>query len=302
MLYSLIIPHHNSSNLLERLLNTVKNINDMQIIVVDDNSSEAEIKQLKKLKLQYKFDLLFNKGKTAGGARNTGINYAKGDWLIFADADDYFTNDFPILLNNVFIYSDSDILYFDVSSSISETGQRANRDKHIKRLFLLWSKYNNENYMRCKYLVPWGKIYKKEFLLSHNIRFDECIAGNDMCFSVRSGIEASKISIIEKELYVCTVSSGSITTTLSKDRHESKFQATLRTNDYLKKHGYKKYQISILYFIAGAKQFGIKYLLHVLNECRKHRSNLFIGVSKILHIKEVLEDRQNPKFIKNENL
>lgn len=55
-----------------------------------------------------------------------------------------------------------------------------------------------------------------------------------MWFAVRSGVEAKHISIIEKEIYVCTISTGSITTTLSQDRHEAKFQATLKTNDYLK--------------------------------------------------------------------
>lgn len=298
MLFSLIIPHHNSSILLERLLKSVNVINDMQIIVVDDNSNNTEIEQLKKLKYKYKFDLLYNKGKTAGGARNTGIEYAQGKWLIFADADDYFTTNLPNLLDYVLTYPTSDIIFFDVTSVISETGERANRDKHIKQLFSLWNESHDDRYMRCKYLVPWGKIYKKDFILSNNIKFEECIAGNDMWFAVQSGVKAKNITIIEKELYVCTISTGSITTTLSKDRHEAKFQATLKTNDYLKKHGYKRFQISILYFIAGAMQFGFKYLLHVLNECRIHHSNLFIGTRKLFHIKEVLEDRQNPKFIK----
>lgn len=298
MQFSLIIPHHNSSSSLERLLQSVNNIHNMEIIIVDDNSNKDELKKLEYLKLEYKFILLLNEGKTAGGARNTGIKYAHGKWLIFADADDYFTQDLPELLNYVNIYPDSDIIYFDVTSSISETGERANRDKHIKQLFTLWRSNLDERYMRCKYLVPWGKIYKKDFILSNDIKFDECIAGNDMWFAVRSGVEAKHISIIEKEIYVCTISTGSITTTLSQDRHEAKFQATLKTNDYLKKHKYNKFQISVLYFIAGALQFGFKYLLHVLNECRIHRSNLFIGTRKLLHIKEVLEDRQNPKFIK----
>lgn len=82
--------------------------------------------------------------------------------------------------------------------------------------------------MRCSYLVPWGKMYRRKFIEENNIRFEERTAGNDMWFALRSGVEASSVEIDSRELYVCTVSSGTITTTLSIDRHEAKFQATLK--------------------------------------------------------------------------
>ena len=34
--------------------------------------------------------ILLKENRTAGGARNEGIKIAKGKWVIFADADDYF--------------------------------------------------------------------------------------------------------------------------------------------------------------------------------------------------------------------
>lgn len=80
--YTLIIPHHNSSNLLNRLLKSVSIKLNMQIIVVDDNSTEKEYKLVQDLQQIYIFELYKNEGKTAGGARNTGIKYAKGQWLI----------------------------------------------------------------------------------------------------------------------------------------------------------------------------------------------------------------------------
>ena len=298
MKVSIIIPHHNSSSLLRRLLKSIPISLNAQIIVVDDNSKEDEYKSVENLRSEFDFDLYKNEGRTAGGARNTGLKYAIGDWLIFADADDFFTESlFSLVVSHA--ESDADVIFFNINSQVSETGKRAHRDAHIKSLIIKYNTTSDERYLRCMYLVPWGKMYRRSFVDEKGIQYEERIAGNDMWFAVRTGVEANKIEIDERELYVCTVSEGSITTTVSKERHEAKLQATLKTNNYLRTHGCGKFQVSVLYFIAKAKQFGMEYLIHVLNECRKNRSNLFIGFGKILHYKKVLEDRQNPTYSKN---
>lgn len=300
MNYTLIIPHRNSSILLERLLKSVGIHDGFQTIVVDDNSTPEEFVSLARLQRRFSFELYKNEGKYAGGARNTGTKYAKGKWLIYADADDYFADGLWHLLESLH-GSEADVVFFNVSSVVSETGAKANRDHHIKWLFKKWADTKDENYFRCMYLVPWGKVYSRLFVEKHNIRFDETIAGNDMMFAVRCGVEAKRISVIDEVFYVCTVSAGSITTVVSRDRHEAKFQATLSTNDYLRDNGLSKYQVSVLFFIAKSFQFGNAYFLHIIKECIKHRSNLLIGTSKILHYRQVLEDRQNPQFSKKKN-
>lgn len=297
MKLSIIIPHHNSSLLLKRLLRSIPVSLNAQIVVVDDDSKEDEYKSVEKLRCEFDFELYKNEGRTAGGARNTGLKHAVGDWLIFADADDFFTKDmFSLVVSHT--ESCADVIFFNVNSQVNETGECASRDEHVKSLIMKYKLVGDEHYLRCMYLVPWGKMYRRSFVEEKGIRYEERIAGNDMWFAVRTGVEADKIEMDERELYVCTVSEGSITTTVSKERHEAKLQATLRTNNYLRTHGLGKYQVSVLFFIAKAKQFGMRYLFHVLNECRMNRSNLFVGFGKILHYKKVLEDRQNPTYSK----
>jgi len=295
--YSLIIPHRNSAMLLRILLDSVDRNLDVQIIVVDDNSTDMEFKAVEHLREEYAFELYKNEGSTAGGARNTGMKYAKGRWIIFADADDYFTCDMYRLLE-VHSESNADIVFFNVGSRIRENGGKANRDRYIKRLFQQWETRRNDLIFRCRYIAPWGKIYKRSFIEKNSIRFEECISGNDMLFSVRTGIEADKVEIDTHELYICTASAACITALVGKERHEAKLQATLRTNNYLRKHGCRRYQISVLYFIARAHIYGLRYMLHVLNECLKNKSNLMIGIGKIVSYKKVLEDRLDPASFK----
>lgn len=291
---SLLIPHKNSSKLLHRLIQSCLNVK-MQIIVVDDGSCEDEYKAVEQLRDKYSFELYNNEGKYAGGARNTALKYAKGEWILFADADDYFTPLFAPLIEK-HQDSDCDIVFFNISSCISNTGEKAFRDEHIKSIAKKYVDSGDDNYLRCCYTAPWGKLYKRSLINTHNILFDEVIAANDMMFSIKCGLAATKIAYDENELYCNTVSKGSITTTVSKDRFESKLNVTLRVNDLLRQYGKGKYQVSVLYFIGKSSQFGINYTLHVLTECIKHRSNFFIGIKKLIHYKKVLRDRQNSSF------
>ena len=295
--YSIIIPHKNSSKLLERLIISCLVVKDynIQIIVIDDHSNSNELECLNTLQKKYFFELYINTGVGAGAARNTGLKHVKGKWTIFADSDDFFCESLPNLCSK-YINNDSDIIYFNVTSLYSDSLERAYRDMHIKNIINKYIQFKEEGYLRCCYTAPWGKFINTNYLIKNNFSFEEIIAGNDMMFSVLTGIKANKICCDNTELYCNTVSAGSITTTLSKDRFNSRFHATLRVNNILRKEKFHKHQISILYFVAKSYQFGFKYFINVISHCIKNRSNPFIGLKKILHYKSVVKDRQNPQY------
>lgn len=297
--FTIIIPHKNSSKLLLRLLNTIPDTSNYQVIVVDDNSSYEEFINLQNILNKKKIELFKNEGIGAGGARNTGLKYAKGTWVLFADADDFYL---PSLnrLTETYKNSNADIVYFRVTSCYSDNMQPAYRDQHINILFELYSKNKDENLMRCRFTPPWGKMIRKELIDKEKIYFEECSAGNDNWFSVNTGVKASKIQIIQETIYCVTVSSGSITTTLSKDKFNSRLYSTLRTNKFLREQGMSKYQLSILYYLGKAHIFGLKYALKVFLDCIKNGANPFIGITKLTQVKKYISIRENKKVLKKE--
>ena len=116
--YSIIIPHKNTPNYLLRCLDSIPLRDDVQVIVVDDNSNPEKVDfdhfpQWKGKHYEY---YLTKEGRGAGFARNIGLEHAVGKWLLFADADDFFAVDFCIFSYNfiTFCYgsfvSDSDFL------------------------------------------------------------------------------------------------------------------------------------------------------------------------------------------------
>ena len=83
--YSIIIPHKNIPDLLQRCLNSIPRRTDIQIIVVDDNSDPKKVDFEHFPGVGEKcVEVYFTKeGKGAGYARNMGLKYAKGKWLLF---------------------------------------------------------------------------------------------------------------------------------------------------------------------------------------------------------------------------
>lgn len=295
--YSIIVPHHNSAKLVDRLLESIPMNGRFQVIVVDDNSSPDEYKAVAELQSKYSFELFTNEGKTAGGARNTGVKYAKADWLLFADADDYYEPGIEALVDK-YKDSDYDIVYFNVTSRYTETGEVAYRNQHVQSIAKKAMESGDFDYLRLCHTVPWGKLIRRSVVTANNIMFDEVPAGNDMWFAVNVGLNAPKVCYDENALYCITVTGNSITTTLTRDKFESRLQVTLRVNDLLREKDKKPFRISILYFVGSSHQFGIKYFFHVLGECIKHKSDFTIGMEKMLHIGSVMKNRQNTSVSK----
>ena len=88
-LYSIIIPHYDIPDLLMRCLKSIPVSEDIQVIVVDDNSPDADtyLERYPELSRPYLEFTRTTKGGGAGYARNVGLDHAKGKWLLFADSD-----------------------------------------------------------------------------------------------------------------------------------------------------------------------------------------------------------------------
>lgn len=120
----------------------------------------------------------------AGGARNIGIDNAHGKWLIFADADDFFTPQaFDIFYSH--LDDEADLIYFKSDSVYDDTLEPSDRN-------VLFNGYIDdyvsgklsEMGVRLSYLVPWGKMVRKDLVLQNSIRFDEVLAANDVYFQL----------------------------------------------------------------------------------------------------------------------
>ena len=76
--FSIIIPHKNIPSLLRRCINSIPNRSDLEIIVVDDNSDDNVVDDLKTINHENLQIIYTTENKGAGFARNVGLAHSSG--------------------------------------------------------------------------------------------------------------------------------------------------------------------------------------------------------------------------------
>lgn len=212
-LISIIIPHYDIPGLLVRCLISIPVSEDIQVIVVDDHSPNADtyLEKYPELSRPYLEFIRTYKNGGAGYARNVGLDHAKGKWLLFADADDFFIEDMYDIISS-YVDSESDVIYFKKESVLSDnTVKKIVRDASIDRIIDRYLSDGDEWPLRFKFCPPWGKMIKRNLIDKYNIRFDEVRYSNDVYFSLLVGYYAGTIELVNRVLYVLTSRPDSLT-------------------------------------------------------------------------------------------
>ena len=224
--YSIIIPHKNTPNLLSRCVASIPKRDDLQIVIVDDNSDPSIVDfDNFPIKNDERTVIIFDKsGKGAGRARNIGMENATGEKFIFADADDFFNYCFNEVLDE---YKDdeSDIIFFNASSCNSITYvNRPNRVEVRNEMFECYEKNPRlyEYYLRYEVGAPWSKIIRKDLITNNNVTFEEVTINNDTKFSYLTGHNAKKVKVDQRAIYCATFSPSSISYTMNDEKYLSR--------------------------------------------------------------------------------
>lgn len=114
---SVIIPLYNKKDSIERAIQTVleQSFKNIELIIVDDGSTDESLSIVNE---QYsdneKVIIIQQNNGGPSTARNTGVRNAKGEWIVFLDADDELTEGaLQMMMNEVMNYPDADIIDFN---------------------------------------------------------------------------------------------------------------------------------------------------------------------------------------------
>ncbi len=204
--YSVVIPYFNSEGTLTRLLDSIPKRADIQVIVVDDLSDDGSFKSISSIcKYAHVTFVQLTSKRYAGGARNEGLGIATGRWVLFADADDYFTPDAFGVLDG-FLDATDDVLIFKANAVIDQTSQRSKRNDKNLRFHRIGGILG-----ALGIVTPWAKLYRRQFLDANLLKFSEVVAANDVFFSRSVALAAKRIQFIDSIVYTVTDSEGSLT-------------------------------------------------------------------------------------------
>lgn len=294
--YSVIIPHYNYGKKIKKLLDTIPDREDIEVIIVDDLSTEKELNNLLdtiKTSNKRNINLLYNskENKGPGGARNLGINSSSGKWLIFADSDDYF-------LDGAFDEFDKnkdreeEVLYFYMTSIDEETGKIS--DRHIwynKNLARCEKEIKKENYKKhiIKIISPCGKMIKRQYILKNNIYFGRGFCGEDQIFSAKLIVLSNNINVIHNQVYCILKREGSITEKDEERLHWETLNSFIEVDTFLKETNNIDYRNYYILFLFKSLKFGRKTFFKTLKIIRENNLKLF---TKEFFIKLI-----NPKIV-----
>lgn len=298
--YSIIIPHKNIPDLLKRCLDSIPVRDDVQVIVVDDNSDEnvVDFNHFPRWEGKNYEYYLTKEGKGAGYARNVGLEHIKGKWLVFLDADDFFQ---PIV-SSVFdeeINTEEDIVFFRpkvVFNDNLELASKRGGSEYI-RFIDKYLETGDEVELRTRWHSPCSKFVKSSLVIENSFRFEETKYSNDVLFSTLTGCKAKTITARDKSYYVITERTGSLTSEFCQKEGELEIRSSifLRAQQIVKENGY-----------PIDERLAIRFMRRLFGRDRGQFSHFFKAVLKMSEqsrfslIKKVFEPNSFVSRVKRE--
>lgn len=198
---SIIIPLYKSEKYLIKLADSIINqtYKNIEVIFIDDGSPDrsGEIAdQYEKKDKRVKSIHQQNGGTCA--ARNRGLKEATGDYLMFADGDDWLEKDCVEYLVEILEKSNADM---SMTDSIFTTRDRIqNKCDKIQ----VWDNKKAVANIINTFVIPvgpWNKIYKKSIVDKHNISFSVAWFGEGLYFSAMVAQFCKSIAVGHRKVY-----------------------------------------------------------------------------------------------------
>ena len=174
---SIIIPVYNAEKYIEECLKSIlpELDDEIEILLIDDGSKDTSYQIIKKYESR-NVRLFHHENKGVSHTRNIGIQNAKGNYILFVDADDKLDTGWKNVISNGY-NSKEDVIYYSLGFKGFESFNRIN---------IIYSIFGiNDSNTKMNLSSPWSKLYKREFLLKNHIEFDdELINGEDGIFNL----------------------------------------------------------------------------------------------------------------------
>lgn len=209
---SVVVPVYNSEKYLNKCLDSLmfQTYQNLEIICVDDGSSDGSSDILKTYQNKdQRFVILTQENSGVSIARNSGLAVSTGDYISFIDSDDWvLLTLYQSFVDTILkVKSEIDIYVFNAASYI-----KGSNDIYQRVFFELsdWSNHLSplsvHTFDDCfrpfsRNLSASNKIYRKNFLFEHSIKFEPNSAYEDIWFSTKSFLNAKRIMLTDKVFY-----------------------------------------------------------------------------------------------------
>lgn len=239
---SIIVPVYNAQKYIKRCVVSIisQKENDIEVILIDDGSSDNSLKILEELKKHDKrISVYTQENRGRGYTRNRGILIAKGDYIMFVDADDWIEeNTISTMLEYVEKYG-TNYVRCACMKEIFDTGRKLKTDIIYENSKFVEKKDYKEkvfNTFLNTYSLnsPCLFIVKREFLVKNDISFDiGSFYAEDFVFNLRIFMKLDNAVFLPYTFYHYMNNEESVITKLSVSKVLTKIKEAIKNYSYL---------------------------------------------------------------------
>lgn len=208
-LVSIIVPVYNAERYLSRCLESLlrQSYKHIEIIIVDDGSNDSSIEIAKTyLDRDDRIVALTSEHKGVSVARNLGLRKAKGEYILFVDADDYVDKDYVGTLVTNILSEEADLAICAMADIFGE-----NKSKRKLRGKIIGDFSQDYFYMIDFLCAPVAKLYKNSIIRKYDLLFPLNIDyAEDECFNHLYYGYVGKYVITDKTTYIYDHHSASL--------------------------------------------------------------------------------------------
>ena len=205
---SVIIPVYNAEKYLRQCMDSIicQSLEDIQIICVDDGSTDTSPEILRYYQnIDDRIQIITQKNQYAGVARNNGLKFARGKYVMFWDSDDFFEKN---ALEELYNRAE------DTGADIVVCNSYAYDDEF--RCDMDWGLSVDEDSIPCKGVFParscadrlfqifvascWDKLFRRSFIDDNGLKYRDSRVAEDINFVFIGLCLSDKISFINKKL------------------------------------------------------------------------------------------------------
>lgn len=254
---SVVMPVFNGEKYIEESIQSVLNqtFKDFELIIINDGSTDGTADIIDILsKEDNRIISISQKNKGVASARNIGIDFCSGSYVLFLDSDDILLETALEDMYNAAIEKDADLVIGNYNYLYEDKRGEVGCFVVGNRVFEGKMKILDCIHLNC---IPVNKLWRRSLIVDNSITFPLLRLGEDLCFYHIGLSNCERVATIKKAVAKYRMYEGSCSKTYglkTKDYIEAfdlieKYYLSKGLNIYLKELMYDK----IFYFVGNSK-------------------------------------------------
>lgn len=204
-LVSVVVPAYNAEAYINDTLDMLEQqtLRDIEIICVDDGSGDDTLRIIcARAAEDDRVKPIHQSNSGAGAARNAGLRAAKGVWVAFLDADDFYRHDF---LEKMVVCAEgncADLALCELNCFFEGPGETRplwRVPSAVEGVCILTSEYAGMLF-QLSGNAPFNKIFRRSFVEEHSLEFQELPNSNDLFFTRAAIASSVRIAVVREPL------------------------------------------------------------------------------------------------------